>query len=109
MKKILIFIGMCCSASYSWSDCSGVSCTDVYVEELYIRQSGKNLVKTTGDETKLSCNPDSGVYLEVPETSNKNDMMSVLLAAQMADKKVRFRILENSNCEILYLTLKREE
>lgn len=94
----------------AFGGCTSGYCADVYVDQLYIRGSGKNLIQTSGDETKLNCMADSGVFIEIPDTANKKDILSVLLAAQTSGKKVLVRISENPSaaCSISYITLNKK-
>lgn len=108
MKKFVLLILVISVTNVASADCASNGCWDVYIEQLYIRNSGKNLIQTSGDETKLNCNADSGKFLELPLSGNNKEMLSALLAAQMANKKVGLRIIENSNCEVAYITLNQQ-
>lgn len=111
MNRVAVFfmsIVVILISNTSWAACAGIACSDVYIEQLYIRSSGPNLVQTSGDETALNCTPDSDVFLEIQESANEKEILSVLLSAQMADKKATLRIIDNSpRCEIMYITLNK--
>ena len=106
MKKSLV--GLCISAfaSATAADCEPHICTDVYVERLYTNTTGLIYVATSGDETKLDCTPVSGVYLSFNLSDTAGDAFySTLLAAQLSDRKVAVRIVNDSNmCSIQYIT-----
>jgi hypothetical protein len=90
------------------AECSGGWCSDVYVEQLYSYAGDSSFwLRTTGTETLLNCTADSGVFLRGAAASK--ELFALLLAAQLADKKVAVRIVEGSNpCAISYVTLDRQ-
>ena len=89
-------------------ECNSGGCTDVYVEELYPEASGGAWIKTSGNEALASCTVDSNVYLRLNATEGYKEIYATLLAAQLTDRRVNIRIVENSNpCRIAYVTLNR--
>ncbi len=112
MKKIITFILIYTFGISAYAACASNSCSDEYVEMLYVR-SGNNIVNvdTTGIEASLpNCTPASGKYLQLDlDDVAGREIYSTLLAAQMANKKVHFRLITNySPCTIAYITLSRQ-
>ena len=90
------------------AECMSGGCYDVYVEELYPEASGGAWIKTSGNEALATCTVDSNVYLRLNATEGYKEIYATLLAAQLSDKRVNIRIVENSNhCRIAYVTLNR--
>ena len=106
MKKCFVGLFISAFASATAADCEPHICTDVYVERLYTNIGGLVYVATSGDETKLDCNAESGVYLSFNLSDAAGDAFySTLLAAQLSDRKVALRIVNDSNlCAIQYIT-----
>ena len=91
-------------------ECVPHICQDVYVEKLYPNTSGLVYVATSGDETKLDCNAESGVYLSFDLSDPAGDAYySTLLAAQISERKVSIRIVNGSQgCKVQYMTHDRQ-
>ncbi|KZX02073.1 hypothetical protein JL49_02290 [Pseudoalteromonas luteoviolacea] len=68
--------------------CDENGCWSVDVEPIYIRSSGINLLQTSGNEEKLTCNAISNLFIQIPDKGNKADLMSVILAAKLSGKKL---------------------
>lgn len=106
---VLLASGLVLASTYAMAECSQYGCVDVYVDKLELTASGGLWVQTTGNETLANCTPNSGVYLYVPPGGNFNAVYATLLAAQLSEKKVYFRINEGSNpCSVAYVTLARQ-
>lgn len=92
--------------------CGGNSCTNVYVDKLYVNANSSELVYigTSGDETQLDCEAHAGVYAILDSNQgNADKIYSTLLAAQLANKKVRIRVATNTvGCKVAYITLDRQ-
>lgn len=92
------------------ADCNVNACSGVYVDRLYLTTAGIVYVGTSGDETKLGCAAEGGVYmsLALADPAGKS-MYATLLAAQATNRTVMLRIENNSaGCRIVYMTLDRE-
>ena len=110
MFRILIALVLLAVSSLARAGCSPAVCTDVYVEQLYVNFVSVVYVRTDGDETALNCTLVSNSYLTLDmNDSNSDALYSTLLAAQLADRKVDIRVVENSsNCKIAYIRLNRQ-
>ena len=97
-------------ATAAAANCVSVRCNDVYVERLFVRANGLISVGTSGTETGLSCTPFNTDYLTLdPQGANADAIYSAILAAQLADKRVTFRMDDGSpNCTIQYIWLDRQ-
>lgn len=90
-------------------NCSGHTCNPVYIERLLVANNSIKLL-TSADESGLdNCTVDAYGYMHLDMTSaHSKEIYSALLAAHMADKKVRIRTVDNVNpCTVLYVTLDR--
>ncbi|SDK25324.1 hypothetical protein SAMN05216212_1960 [Microbulbifer yueqingensis] len=111
MKQNIIFALVSSTiANNALATCTSNICTDVYVDRMYTNTTGLVYVATSGDETKLDCSPISDVYLSFTLDEPAGDAIySTLLAAQMADRRVRIRIFDGSSkCGIQYITHDRQ-
>ena len=92
------------------ADCTVNACSNVYVDRLYLTAAGIVYVGSSGDESKLGCTPQDGVYMSLvlADPAGKS-MYATLLAAQATNRTVMLRIENNSvGCRIVYMTLDRE-
>jgi len=103
----VLVIGLFVSVGVARAACSGLVCSDVLVERLYVNANGVVYVATDGVETTLNCSPVSNIYLTLYHTdANFNAIYSTLLAAQLAGEKVGIRIIDgSSNCRVSYITI----
>lgn len=96
----------------TYADCGGNSCSNVYIDRLYVNANSSELVYigTSGDETQLDCEAHAGVYAILDSNQgNADKIYSTLLAAQLANKKVRIRIDTNTvGCKVSYITIDRQ-
>ena len=100
MVKHCLFLLIFCFlfSGNSYSSCNGRACSNVYIDRIYVK-------------TRLNCNARAGVYVTLNGEGfyNHSQVLSVLLAAQAANKRVLVRIAEGSeNCDILYVTLDKQ-
>lgn len=99
-------------SGYAFSSCNGHACSNVYVDRIYVKTTAPEiLIGTSGDENGLNCNARAGVYLTLNGEGfyNHSQVLSVLLTAQSANKRVLVRIAEGSEkCDIQYVTLDRQ-
>ena len=93
------------------AECASTDCTAVYVDKLYANAtSGLIYIGTSGDEKAISCSAVADVYvtLDIADTG-ANAIYSTLLTAQMSNKLVSVRTIDNSSgCKIAYVTLDRQ-
>ena len=103
----VIFTSLSLSVSAA---CVSTGCTEVYVDTLYVSSSGTIYIGTSGDEKALACTAVSGVYATLDMADlGANAIYSTLLSAQMSDKKVFVRTINNStDCKVAYVTLDRQ-
>ena len=108
----ILFVISILYASASYADCAGNSCTDVYVDKLYVTANSSELIYigTSGNESQLDCEAHAGVYAILDSSQgNAEKIYSTLLAAQLANKKVRIRITTNTvGCKVSYITIDRQ-
>ncbi|AKE51273.1 hypothetical protein [Kangiella geojedonensis] len=116
MKKISILLSTLLFISLlpllAEADCGGNSCTNVYVDKLSVQGNSSELVYigTSGDEAQLDCEAHAGLYAILDSNQgNADKIYSTLLAAQLANKKVKIRIATNTvGCKVAYITLDRQ-
>ena len=108
MKKIslgsvfLFVLTMGLSAS-----CGSQSCDDK-VEQLYINNNGKVLIKMGGDLTAVNCTMAGGIWITMrpDETPAYKEIYATLLSSKMANKNIYVRVIEGSNpCSIAHVRL----
>lgn len=105
--KIFVLTTTLLITNYSHSDgCSSTECVGL-IENIYIQANGEIYIGTPHDEKLANCSPVSGALLTLDTNDNNaKEIYSTLLAAYMADKKVKIRITESSpNCKIQYVDL----
>lgn len=110
MRRFLFGAAIALISLVAKADCDANSCWEVYVDRLYVTAAGVVHVGTSGDESKLGCTPQNGVYtsLYLADPAGKS-MYATLLAAQATNRTVQLRIENNSvGCRIVYMTLDRE-
>lgn len=110
MRRFLCGVALALVSFVAKADCSGNGCSDVYVDRLYLTSAGTVYVGTSGDETKLSCAAEGGVYVSLILADPAGKIMyATLLAAQATNRPVFLRTESNSvGCRVLYMTLDRE-
>ncbi len=86
--------------------CNNTGCIST-ISLLYTTANGPVYIGTPQDEKLANCTPVKNVYFTLNTNSkNAQEIYSTLLAAYMAGKKVKLRIIEgSSNCELSYVTL----
>lgn len=100
LKKTFLFFAICSlfNSAYSYAGCASTACTDVAIENLYIRASGGILVLTSGDESQLTCSGTDGTYFTLDANSaNSDKIYAALLAAQTTNKKVQINTVNGSD------------
>lgn len=94
--------------SFAVADCSDVRCSNVTVDRIYITDSGRVRVGTSGDEKLLSCTPSGGRYIWIPKSENEGLIVSSFMTAQATGRSVMVRVKDSSvysDCELSYMTL----
>jgi hypothetical protein len=110
--SVKLFVGFLVFLSANvFSDCGGTSCDDVVIEQVYVRAAGPHLVQTSGNESLLSssCAAEGGKWIEIGDTENKKDLLSVLLVAQTTQVSTRIRITAapGAPCRISHVELNK--
>ena len=107
MRILILILGIFATTHVLAADqCQSWGCITT-ISKLYTTANGPIYVSTPLDEKLANCTPVSDVYFTL-DTSSKNvkEVYATLLAAYMAQKEVRLRIIEGSaNCELKYVTL----
>ncbi len=105
---LLIFSTLLLIPSLSNAECGTEHCVDVYIEQIYVRDTGKNLILTSGTESQLDCSG-PGDWLEIADTENKKDLLSVLMAAMIAKKRTRIVVKGAGElCDIRHVEVNSE-
>lgn len=105
--KILISLLAFFVSTNVWSEpvCGGVSCTDTTITRLVVNVNGDVAVRTSGDESKLTCKANND-YLHLREGSvGFNNVYSLLLTAQTTGHPLWIRVSEDpdEDCNIIYV------
>ena len=111
MKQLILSGVFLFITGIAYADCNPDYCANVYIDRLYIDHKGDVFIGTSGDETQLTCEASSGLYLTLPNTHQGADKIySTLLAAQIAGKKFTTIQVNNTEpgCIIQYVTLDRQ-
>lgn len=98
-------------ATTSLAACQASTCSDVNVSTLFLRNDGDIFINTSDDERNLStCAPQGDISLLLKnDHHNKKEIYATLLAAQIAAKKVRIRIVDDvSPCQVSYITISEQ-
>ncbi len=85
-------------------------CAEVYIDKLYVESSGTIYIGTSGDESKLNCHAESGVYVTIPAgTPGADFLYSTLLSAQTTGRAVSVIQVDDHKpgCVVQYVTLDR--
>ena len=91
-------------SSLIYAECSGTNCSDVIVDRLVVRANGNVSIRTSGDETLLSCDSGAKGYLELDRNATNYDAMySLLLAVHTTKKPIWVRTTDSGICEVVYV------
>ncbi len=110
LKKMLLIVVLLISSKALLADCSSISCSDVYVDLIYVKTSGTVFIGTSGDEANLTCGAVEGVYFTLSQSqAGANMTFSTLLTAQTTGKQVLIKAVDtpDSGCVIKYVKLAR--
>lgn len=107
MKNTVFLSAFAFLPTLAFGACSNHICSSVLVERLYINSNGKVYIGSSGDESQLDCQSVSGVYTSFDVSEPGGDSIyATLLAAQLSNKPVSIRIVNNSEgCKVLYLLM----
>lgn len=83
--------------------CSGVFCTDVLIERLTVNATGM-LIRTSGTEDNLDCDPGSGDQLTAERSDAAYDeWYAMALTAYVQQAPMSFRLAGGTGtCTVLY-------
>ncbi len=113
MYKILTAAPLVLLSSLSHAECAATGCDQVTIDQLYVAASGTVYIGTSGDETKMQCKAESGVFATLSLSQpGANAIYSLLLTAQTTNKPVYIRTDETNPsiakaCNVLYVTMNR--
>ena len=104
MKYLISLLAMFFSG-VTFSECGGVSCTDVKITRLYVTANGDTVISTSGDESKLSCDAGSSGYITLEQGGNRNynSTYALLLASHTTGYPIWVRTSEAGACKIIYI------
>ena len=107
MKSMTIFLALMILSIPVCYACSPDACVNVTIDDLYVNKNGPIYLRTSGDESQLDCTLHSNVYIVLDSAANNFDAVySLLLSAQIADRKVAVRIINGSNpCQVSYVRM----
>jgi len=101
LTSVFIFLAF---ASQLLASCSGGHCKNVRVTRIYVTLDGITRISTNGDEKKLSCNAENGIYIHVdPQAKNYDSTFKLLLNAHNTKHPVWIRVNESGTCKLLYV------
>ena len=104
MKQVLITILALIFSTAVFAECGGNSCVDVKITRLYVNADGDTLISTSGDETRLTCTPNSNTYITLKKSSaNYDATYSLLLAAHTLEHPVWVRATSSDHCRVVYV------
>lgn len=94
-------------SSFVNAECDGLLCVGVKIQSMQVDVGGTVWIQTTGTETNLRCAPDSNIFIRFDgNTSGGKNVYSSLLAYKIADRPLKFRIVQDSSpCELLYISV----
>ena len=104
MKYIISLLAVFFSG-VAFSECGGVSCTDVIITRLYVIANGDTIISTSGDESKLSCDAGSFGYITLEKEGNRNynSTYALLLTSHTTGYPIWVRASEAGACKIIYI------
>lgn len=104
MKIILISLIAALWSVSVFSECGTGSCTGIQITRMYVTPSGKTVISTSGDESKLRCDAGTGNYISMDvDQKNYNSTYALLLTAHTTGDLISVRTTETGSCEILYI------
>ena len=108
MKRLFISACLAFACTSALADCNATSCTAIFVDRLYVDDSGLIYIHTSGSEANLTCNAPNNYLAISPTNAGKKDMMAMLLSSQVSNKKVNIRLKDGvTNCEVAYIYINR--
>ena len=84
--------------------CSGTSCFDVQIGQVYVANTGDVFISVPDDVTQLSCTP-VGNYIKLAAAHNNVDRIyAALLSLKLSSHPVRLVMVPGTgNCELDYI------
>ncbi len=113
MYKFFTAVSLALLSSFSYAECAATGCDQAIIEQLYVTASGTVYIGTNGDETKMQCKAESGIFSTLSLSQpGANAIYSLLLVAQTTSKPVYIRTDETSpsvakGCNVLYVTMNK--
>ncbi len=109
LKKLPLLAALLILSNSTLADCAGKACEKVYIDSIFIRGAGNIYVGTSGNEKLLNCTAASNIYLALDTAEpNANEMYGLIRSAQMQNRKIYLRIVDNSrNCKIQHIVFER--
>lgn len=109
MYRIFLVASSLFVANLAYAGCSGSFCSDVTIEQIYVKANGGHLIQTSGNESSLDpCVAYGSKHLELQNTDYKDDLLSVLLAAQASGASTGVGVNSTgSKCVIEYVQINR--
>lgn len=113
LKYLIVAILSFTFSVNSFAACSGVGCSDVKIDTLYVSENSYMYIATNGVETNLTnCVPSDPIYIRLLTSHpNFDRIYSILLTAVTADKEVTLRMKDTTGnsgeCEVAYVRFDR--
>lgn len=104
--KIGLLTALFVTSNPALSECAGFNCSNVLVTRIVVRPYNANVqIRTSGDESKLTCDAGSGNYLNIgSDQVNYDSTYSLLLTAHTTQSPISIRTNgDGSSCVIQYI------
>jgi hypothetical protein len=104
MKKYfytLLALGLITTAGNA--ACTGNSCVDVTITQIFIEPSGNAFIQTSGTETALNCTPAIGIYLHISQENER--LFAGLLTAKTTQEPVTITVSASGSCEVTVFSI----
>ncbi|WP_185964271.1 hypothetical protein [Aliikangiella marina] len=107
LKRVLILLTVAVAVTFSGevlANCKNGQCTNVKITRMYVTPSGKTVIGTSGDESKLLCDAGSSGHISMePEQKNYEATYSLILMAHTTDHNITIRTSESGSCYVKYV------
>lgn len=112
MSSLFVFAQFFGNGS-AFATCNEDNCRSVFVERLFLRESGSIYVDTSGIEANLNCEAIDSRYVELPVNhGNRDSIYSMLLSAQLAEREVWLNLKPGGStgnrCIVRYAVIDRQ-
>lgn len=102
--KYIAFVILVLMSSSVFASCKNGQCTKVKITRMYVTPSGKTVIGTSGDESKLLCDAGNSGYISMePEQKNYDATYSLILMAHTTDHAITIRTNESGSCRVQYV------